>query len=173
MSIKLVLFDFDDTLYLKKTRCFINDFDYILTYIKDRNLDCIIVTCNYKIFQIMQREKPKSLQYIRDIIYVNAKSERKSDKVQPLLKYWKAEEIVFFDNDPYHVYDVSTNCNVRSFLVNPDYGIEFTILQYLLNSDIQTVKNIITCKIFSKTISFIDKYCKSQNLTELEKCIIN
>lgn len=168
---KLILFDFDDTLYLKRRRCFIRDFETILKYLQNHNIACIIVTCNYKAYDIIQSQKPEFLMYIKDVIYVNANYEYKSHKIMPLLNSWKPSEILFFDNDPFHVYDVSKNCNVRSFIVHPDYGVELRFINLLLNgTDIRLIHGDILSMI-SRNGTFLDRYYKTQNLSELEKMI--
>jgi hypothetical protein len=170
------LFDFDDTLFLKKNRVFIPNIMKLLKETQKYSVPVIIVTCNKKAKDIIVENKMEA--FFTDILHVDIKFEFKSDKIRRgILPYYPSEKIFFFDNDPFHVYDVSKSCNIRSFLVNPDIGIRHEIVFLLMSSRLDDLRiflnrglqgSIRSTSSGSDTL-MIEKCISLQNLMELDK----
>lgn len=164
-SIRTILFDFDDTLFLKKKRVFIPRIVPLLQELHARRVQCIVVTCNHKAVEIIKQHGFDHL--FHDIIYVNARSEYKSDVINHrVLVHHNPETLLFFDNDPFHVYDVSSRCNIRSFLVDPDNGISESVLFMLTDSMMVDMR-----RHFNRGLqeALPNGYISIQNLMEMDK----
>lgn len=165
-SIKLVLFDFDDTLFLKKKRIFISSLLRILQHLRTQCVHIIVISCNHKASEIISQHNLSN--FFDEIIHVNYNLENKSKKIKELiLPYYDHEAILFFDNDPFHIYDVVTNCHIRSFLVNADYGLREEVIGMLVDRQYKQLRSLYLQN--KNHPSFVEKVVSIQNLTELEK----
>jgi ribonucleotide monophosphatase NagD (HAD superfamily) len=170
------LFDFDDTLFLKKSRVFIPHIMKLLKETQKHSVPVMIVTCNKKAKDILVEHKIEG--FFTDILHVDIKFEFKSDKIRRgILPRYPPEKIFFFDNDPFHVYDVSQSCNIRSFLVNPDIGIRQEIVFLLMSyrfDDLRIFLNrglqgSIRSTSYGSDTLMMEKCISLQNLMELDK----
>lgn len=164
-SIRTILFDFDDTLFLKKKRIFIPRIGTILQELQTRHIQCIVVTCNHKAVEIMKQHQFDHL--FHDIIHVNARSEYKSDVINHrVLAHHDPKTMLFFDNDPFHIYDVSSRCDIRSFLVDPDHGISERVLFMLTDSMMLDLRRYCNRGLQEASSN---RYISLQNLMEMDK----
>lgn len=170
--------DFDDTIYLKKQRQYIPQLERLLRFIKAQHIRCVIVTCNHKVNDLIAYQPHPLLHEILDgIIYVKPRLEKKSDHIGEFLRSLPGVDpstCLFFDNDPFHIYDVSRHCNVRSFNVHPNKGVDIDFLEAVVNA----TKDADVCKIRwaleesikeTSTHYFLERYRLSQNLGEVDK----
>lgn len=169
MSIKVILFDFDDTLFLKKKREFIPRIINILQELKFRKIICIIVTCNHKAVEIIKQHGID--HFFTDIIHVNSRTEYKSEKIKRrILSNYQPSNMIFFDNDPLHVYDVSFHCDIRSFLVNPEYGLSEDLIFMFIDMSLPQLRQHCHRRLQdSNHHQLLDRYVSLQNLMELDK----
>lgn len=168
MSWKLILFDFDDTIYLKTTYEFIPCIHDILYNIRVQKIPTGIITYNCKAIHIL---KSFGLDTCFDfIISISSKYEKKSD-VLIKSKMWEQipckQDILFFDNDPYNIYTMK-QIGLTCFLVNPVNGISRDTIDAILQQDYERLISRIKSTL-PHTYNYIERTTMSQNLEQLEK----
>lgn len=170
--IKLVLFDFDDTLFLKRKRVFIPKLLQMLQQLRSQHIHIVILTCNHKAKDIITSHHLDN--FFQNIIYVDARAEYKSEKIiQILFPEYAPSSILFFDNDPLHIYDVSKNCDIRSFLVNGYEGLKEDLVLLLVDHQYSNLRVCLQRELHNSSTTegnyLTDRIVALQNLMELDK----
>jgi FMN phosphatase YigB (HAD superfamily) len=167
-SWKVIFFDFDDTLYMKTTYEFVPNLYDMLTTIRCNGIQLVLLTYNTKALAIM---KAIGLErYFDFIIMIASKQERKSKVTKEHAAYLAVtnkSEILFFDNDPFNVYDMET-LGITSILVNPITGLSKEFLSKILRKDFVSLKSGIL-SIMPRSYNYVERTTYSQNLQVLDR----
>lgn len=170
MKWKLILFDFDDTLYLKSTYEFVPHLRDTLYRFRMLHVPIGILTYNGKALSIL---KNAGLHTSFDfVIAITSKSELKSDVLKRMMVYQdipSKHEILFFDNDPFNIYDVQ-RLGITCFLVHPVNGISRDIIDCVLKHDYERYKTTLLQKM-SRSYNYIERTTLSQNLQQLDRLL--
>ena len=172
MKWKVVIFDFDDTLFLKTTYEFIPNLKEMLLTLRSRQLTVMLLTYNKKAQSILKTSGFE--KYFDLIIMMNSKEESKSSLIQKTSLFshvMDKSDILFFDNDPFNVYDMQT-LGITSFLINPITGLFKDLIDMLLLQDFKGLKTKIT-KVLPKTYNYIDRTTYSQHLSQLDRLLMD
>lgn len=168
MNWKAVIFDFDDTLYLKTTYEFIPNLREMLATLQLQRLTVGLLTYNTRALSIL---KSAGLdKYFDFIIMMTSKHEYKSKVTRDIPLYKETvdkREILFFDNDPFNVYDMET-LGITSFLINPITGISKDMMDKLLVHDYKALKSKIV-SILPRTYNYVQRTTYSQHLQILDR----
>lgn len=170
MKWKVVIFDFDDTLFLKTTYEFIPNLKEMLVALRARQLTIMLLTYNKKAQSILKTSGHE--KYFDMIVMMNSKEEFKSSLVQKTSLFSHVidkSDILFFDNDPFNVYDMQT-IGITSFLINPITGLFKDLMDTLLLQDFKGLKRKIL-KVLPKTYNYIDRTTYSQHLLQLDRLL--
>lgn len=167
---KLLLFDFDDTLYLKSTYEFVPHLRDTLCRFRMLHIPIGILTYNAKAISIL---KNAGLHVSFDfVVAITSKSELKSDVIQRMMIYQDIpckHEILFFDNDPFNIYDVQ-RLGITCFLVHPVNGISRDIIDCVLQHDYERYHATLLQKIL-RSFNYIERTTLSQNLQQLDRLL--
>lgn len=167
---RLIVFDFDDTIFLKRIDDFIPHFEKLLKFLKNKyHLDIGIISYNPKIYQ--------HIFYYKDYFkFIHVESVDKSIFLHNIMKSegYSHREILFFDNDPYNVYTIS-KLNVISFLVNPIQGLDQQLLNIILKNNKHEISTLINqYKLYlCNILNYIERSRLVQNIIEMEKILYN
>jgi predicted phosphatase len=165
---KLIIFDFDDTLFLKTTYDFIPNLKDLIRIKNEYHLIYGIVTYNKKAYQLLQTINMTNC--FDFILHIDSKQKLKSTYIQDIIskkKYtFEYSDILFFDNDPFNVFDVNS-LMIHSFLVNPINGLCFFLFESLLNKQYMSLYNEYIHSI-SHTTNYIERTRLVQNLGQLK-----
>jgi hypothetical protein len=108
------------------------------------------------------------------ILYIDSKKKLKSTYLQNIFvenKYtFEYSEIMFFDNDPFNIFDVHSSLNIPSFLVNPIHGLCLILFESLLNKKFLSLYNEYLLNV-SYTTNYIERSRLVQNLEQFKKLI--
>ena len=171
MSWKLILFDFDDTIYLKTTYEFVPNIHDILYNIKAMQIPIGIITYNSKAIHILKSFGLDTC--FNFIISIASKYERKSDVLKKS-NIWheitSKKDILFFDNDPYNIYTMK-QIGISCFLVNPVNGISRDIIDAILQKDYERISKHMSSTI-PHVYNYIERTTMSQNLEQLDKLLL-
>lgn len=167
-SWKVVIFDFDDTLYLKTSYEFVSNVCDMLIKLHSVGLKVGLLTYNVKALSIL---KTVGLDRQFDfVIMIASKSERKSRVIQehPIYRtMMQKRDVLFFDNDPFNVYDMES-IGITSFLVNPITGISKDFIEKIVCQDFCSLKSQILC-VLPRTYNYVERTTLSQNLQVLDR----
>lgn len=167
---KLVIFDFDDTLYLKSTYEFVPYVHDILYRFRMNGIPMGILTYNSKALSILKSAGlDVSFEFI---IAIPSKTETKSEVLQHVGKYLEIpskHDILFFDNDPFNIYDIQ-RLGVSCFLVHPVNGISRDIIDCVLHEEYDKYRVLILQKIL-RSYNYIERTTLSQNLAQLDRLL--
>jgi len=169
---RLIVFDFDDTIFLKTIEDFIPNFEKMLKCLKYKyHIDIGIITYNPKIY--------RHIFYYREyfkFIHIESVNIEKSKYLHEIMQTedYDNKQILFFDNDPYNVYTIS-KLNIISFLVNPIQGIDQQLINIIIKHDKKEIYDLINqYKIYlSKILNYVERNCIVQNIIEMEKILYN
>lgn len=167
---KLILFDFDDTLYIKRFYEFIPGIEDLLFKIKKKNISIGIITYNRNAKQIIETN---NLEHFFDfVISVPNKTHKKSLYIEEFMNnnpIYNPYEILFFDNDPFNIYDVGS-LNIPSFLVNPVNGLSENIFMKIIEYDFHSLLHYILSKI-NVVYNYVERTVLVQNLSQIRELI--
>lgn len=166
ISWKMVVFDFDDTLYMKTSYDFVPHVCEMLTLCS--GIPLILLTYNTKALSIMRSIGLEN--YFDYIIMIASKQQRKSTVISdhPCFRnVMNKSEILFFDNDPFNVYDMET-VGVTSFLVNPITGLTKDLLGKIIRLDFASIY-VNGMTLIHRTYNYVDRTTISQNLQVIHK----
>ena len=169
MNWKIILFDFDDTLYLKTIYDFVPGIQTFLQYLRQKNLIIGILTYNPKSTLILESY---GLDKYFNFIKIINKSDKKSTIFKNDLHYLQIlnkKEILFFDNDPFNIYDMS-RLGICCFLVNPINGISKDTINDILQYNFKKLYKNILDKL-SHSYNYVERTTLTQNLEQLEYLI--
>lgn len=170
-----MIFDFDETLYLKNMREFVPHIVKRLGEFKSRKFVMIVLTYNARALEILKNARLE--RYFNTIVMIENKALRKSAIVQShpdivsVLQPYDRRCMLFFDNDPFNVYDMST-IGIASFLVNPVVGLSWDLVDSLLDHrerhhGYETLRSRLLAHVI-RNYNYIDRATLTQNLTTLD-----
>lgn len=170
MDWKLIVFDFDDTIYLKTQYDMIPYIYDVLFMIKKKNIPIVILTYNNRVFAILKHyELEKQFDFV---IVIDSKFKNKSDIFKTHICFKgvkKKEEILFFDNDPYNIYDLS-RLGISCFLINPVNGLKKEMIEDLLHCNFNKMrKNLL--ETLPNIYNYVDRTTNTQNLEQIDKLL--
>lgn len=168
MHWKVVIFDFDDTLYLKTTYEFIPNLREMLATLQLQRLTIGLLTYNTRALAILKSGGYD--KYFDFVIMMTSKQECKSTVIRetPIFQdVLDKREILFFDNDPFNIYDMQT-LGITCFLINPITGISKEMIDKLLVHDYRSLQSKVFA-ILPRTYNYVDRTTYSQHLQELDK----
>lgn len=169
---KLIIFDFDDTLYLKSTYEFVPYIHDMLCRFRSQRIGLGILTYNAKALSIL---RSANLEHMFEwVVAISTKTERKSDVLQRMSVYadkntQTQQDILFFDNDPFNIYDVQ-RLGITCFLVHPVNGISRDIIDCVLNRDYERYRHTLLQKVL-RSYNYIERTTLSQNLEQLDRLL--
>jgi len=171
MTWRWIIFDFDDTIYLKTNYEFIPKLSEIILRLRLARIPIGILTYNNKAMDILKNAG--LLSSFEFVITIASKREWKSQVFQRTEVFKKMnfskKNVLFFDNDPFNVYDMK-KLGFTSFLVNPVIGLSQEFLEMLLGNDFERIKNNIL-KLMPKTYNYVERTTYTQNLSEIDSII--
>lgn len=165
---KVVIFDFDDTLFLKSSGEFIPQIGRRMRILRSMGLVLMVLTYNAKTLAILKSTKLDQL--FDGIFMMENKAHRKSVMMttHPVLtSIVDRQSILFFDNDPFNVYDMES-IGITSFLVNPVMGLQWNILEGILTHQFKELKSRILQRI-TRNYNYIERTTGAQNLQVLDR----
>lgn len=165
---KLIVFDFDDTLYLKSTYEFIPHIHDILFHVRMHGIPMGVLTYSHRALSILQTHGLDT--YFEFIVTVATPQDNKSETIQKV-PLWNTipdkRTILFFDNDAYNIYDMKKT-GVTCFLVNPVNGILKNTIHKLCSHDYETLYQHIRDTL-PRTYNYVERTTLVQNLEQLDK----
>jgi FMN phosphatase YigB (HAD superfamily) len=172
MEWKVVLFDFDDTLFLKTTYDMVPGIVEILKTLIQQNIVIGIITYNHRANSILEQYELD--KYFTFITHVRSKTECKSTvfKTNPYFINMKNKrDILFFDNDPFNIYDMS-RLGLTCFLVNPINGICKNTMINLLQHNYKLMQKQLI-EHLNRVYNYVERTTYTQNLSQVELLILN
>jgi FMN phosphatase YigB (HAD superfamily) len=172
MEWKIVLFDFDDTLFLKTIYDIVPGLVEMLKTLIQKNIVIGMITYNHRATSILETYNLE--KYFTFITHVRSKTEWKSTifKTNPyFLNIKDKREILFFDNDPFNIYDMS-KLGLTCFLVNPIHGISKDILMNLLQHNYKHLQTQLIESMYH-LYNYVERTTYTQNLSQVELLLLN
>jgi FMN phosphatase YigB (HAD superfamily) len=166
-----VFFDFDDTLYLKDAYELSPNVMNVLEMIHSAGLPLGILTYNKRVHSLL--EKLGLTHMFDSVLIVDRRTTPKSTVLQtspPFRAITDKKTILFFDNDPLNVYDVSRT-GVTSFLVNPVHGISLRFIEHLLTMKLQQMYNEYEREARG-LCTYVERSVYVQNMSELYRLFL-
>jgi FMN phosphatase YigB (HAD superfamily) len=172
MEWKIVLFDFDDTLFLKTIYDMVPGIVDILKTLIQQNIVIGLITYNHRANVILEQYELD--KYFTFITHVRSKTEWKSTvfKSNPyFINIQNKREILFFDNDPFNIYDMS-KLGLTCFLVNPINGICKDTLINLLQHNYKCIQTRLI-DLLHRVYNYVERTTYTQNLSQIELLLLN
>ena len=171
MEWKVVLFDFDDTLFLKTIYDVVPGISEILKTLIQKNLIIGMITYNHRATSILETYDLD--KYFTFITNVRSKTEWKSTvfKTNPYFTNIKDKrEILFFDNDPFNIYDMS-KLGLTCFLVNPVNGLSKDLIMNLLKHNYKGMQKQLI-ESLGNVYNYVERTTYTQNLSQVEQLLL-
>lgn len=171
MEWKVVLFDFDDTLFLKTIYDVVPGITEIMNTLKQKNIIIGMITYNHRASSILEMYELE--KYFTFITVVRSKTEYKSSifKTNPYFTSMvDKREILFFDNDPFNIYDMS-KLGLTCFLVNPIQGLSKDTIMTLLQYNYKLLQKQLSDHLLH-VYNYVERTTYTQNLSQIEQLML-